>query len=153
MAPERFSNDEVTYRADIYALACVLYECMTGAPPYRADSATTLITAHLMDPVPQVSAVRSGIPKAFDGVIARGMAKKPEDRYASAGDLALAAHEALSTPDQDHADDILRRSTEATLPAGSKPAPPPPTLAGTALAPPPYQGNTPSPGPGGPASG
>ncbi|OOK80468.1 putative serine/threonine-protein kinase pknH [Mycobacterium kansasii] len=116
MAPERFSNDEVTYRADIYALACVLYECLTGSPPYRADSASTLVTAHLMDPVPQASAVRSGIPKGLDAVIARGMAKRPEDRYASAGDFARAAHDALSDPDQDHAADILRRSQEATLP-------------------------------------
>jgi serine/threonine kinase PknH len=147
MAPERFSNAEVTYRADIYALACVLYECLTGAPPYRADSATTLITAHLMDPIPQVSTVRSGIPRGFDGVIAKGMAKKPEDRYASAGDLALAAHEALSDPDQDHADNILRRSTEATLPTGSTVTPP--TLASTAMAPPSHPvptGNTPPPG-------
>ena len=115
MAPERFSNSEVTYRADIYALACVLHECLTGSPPYRADSATVLVTAHLMDPIPQPSAARPGVPKAFDAVIARGMAKKPEDRYASAGDLALAAHEALSDPDQDHATDILRRSQEATV--------------------------------------
>ncbi|WP_204081541.1 serine/threonine-protein kinase [Mycobacterium riyadhense] len=128
MAPERFSNDEVTYRADIYALACVLYECLTGSPPYRADSATTLVTAHLMDPVPQVSAARSGIPKAFDAVIARGMAKRPEERYASAGDLARAAKEALSDPDQDHAEDILRRSRESTLP-GTAFTPQPPTLA------------------------
>ncbi|BBX95603.1 hypothetical protein MLAC_08970 [Mycobacterium lacus] len=136
MAPERFSSDEVTYRADIYALACVLHECLTGAPPYRADSASMLVTAHLMDPIPQPSAVRSGIPKAFDAVIARGMAKKPEDRYASAGDLALAAHEALSDPDQDHAADILRRSQEATLqgPATNAPLP---TMPGTAMAPPP----------------
>ncbi len=110
MAPERFSNDEVTYRADIYALACVLHECLTGSPPYRADSASMLVTAHTMDPIPQPSTVRAGIPKAFDTVIARGMAKQPGDRYVSAGDLALAAHEALSNPDQDHASDILRRS-------------------------------------------
>ncbi|WP_205874156.1 serine/threonine-protein kinase PknH/PknJ [Mycobacterium camsae] len=135
MAPERFSNDEVTYRADIYSLACVLYECLTGGPPYRADSAGSLVTAHLMNPVPQVSTARAGIPKSFDSVIARGMAKKPEDRYASAGDLALAAHEALSSPDQDHAENILRRSQEATLP-GPPTAMSPPTMPAGALAPP-----------------
>jgi serine/threonine-protein kinase len=116
MAPERFSNDEVTYRADIYALACVLHEALTGSPPYRADSAGVLVTAHLMDPIPQPSTLHSGIPKAFDAVIARGMAKKPEDRYASAGDLARAAHQALNNPDQNQAIDILRRGEEATLP-------------------------------------
>ncbi|EUA12955.1 putative serine/threonine-protein kinase pknH [Mycobacterium kansasii 732] len=134
MAPERFSNDEVTYRADIYALACVLHECLTGSPPYRADSASMLVTAHLIEPIPQPSTLRAGIPKAFDAVIARGMAKKPEDRYASAGDLALAAHEALSDPDQDHAADILRRSQEATLP-GPPTAVAPPTMPATGMAP------------------
>jgi serine/threonine protein kinase len=149
MAPERFSNGEVTYRADIYALACVLHEALTGAPPYRADSASVLVTSHLLDPVPQPSTQRAGIPKALDGVIARGMAKKPEERYASAGDLALAAHEALSDPDQDSAQSILRRSTEATIP-GSPPTPQhtggpaaPPTMSATSLAPP--SGNTPPP--------
>ncbi len=135
MAPERFSNDEVTYRADIYALACVLHECLTGSPPYRADSASMLVTAHTMDPIPQPSTVRAGIPKAFDTVIARGMAKQPGDRYVSAGDLALAAHEALSNPDQDHAADILRRSQEATLPGPPDPAAPP-TMPATAATPP-----------------
>ncbi|MBW0019135.1 MAG: serine/threonine protein kinase [Mycobacterium sp.] len=135
MAPERFSNDDVTYRADIYALACVLHECLTGAPPYRADSASMLVTAHMLDPIPQPSTARAGIPKAFDSVIARGMAKKPGDRYASAGDLALAAHEALSTPDQDHADNIVRRSQEATLPG---------TIAATQV---PTRATTPPPGP------
>ncbi|WP_421844869.1 protein kinase domain-containing protein [Mycobacterium sp.] len=125
MAPERFSNTDVTYRADIYALTCVLYECLTGSPPYRADSAPTAVTAHLMEPIPQPSTARSSIPKAFDAVIARGMAKQPEDRYASAGDLALAAHDALSHPDQDHAVDILRRSQESTLPGPGVDQPPP----------------------------
>ncbi|EFG74883.1 kinase domain protein [Mycobacterium parascrofulaceum ATCC BAA-614] len=143
MAPERFSNAEVTYRADIYALACVLYECLTGTPPYRADSASVLVTAHMMDPIPQPTALRPGIPKAFDAVIARGMAKKPQDRYASAGDLALAAHDALSDPDQDHAATILRRSQEATLP-GTATLGPQPTVADTAMAPP---ATPPSPAP------
>ncbi len=143
MAPERFSNAEVTYRADIYALTCVLHEALTGAPPYRADSASVLVTAHLMDPIPQPSTLRSGIPKALDAVIARGMAKKPEDRYASCGDLALAAHEALSDPDQNDFQTILRRSQEAALPASvtnpvtnPKPPPPPTMVGGDAMAPP-----------------
>ncbi len=126
MAPERFTNSEVTYRADIYALACVLYECLTGSPPYTSGNAAALVSAHTRAPVPQPSAVRPGIPKTFDAVIARGMAKQPEDRYASAGDLALAAHEALSDPEQDHAATILRRSQEATLPGTAMAAPPPP---------------------------
>src|SRR6516165_7940962 len=123
MAPERFTDTEVTYRADIYALACVLYECLTGSPPYPSDSAGTLVSAHMLSPIPQPSTQRSGIPKAFDAVIARGMAKKPEDRYASAGDLALAARQALSDPDQDQAANILLRSQEATLPGIAKPSP------------------------------
>jgi serine/threonine protein kinase len=118
MAPERFSNDEVTYRADIYALACVLHECLTGAPPYPADSASVLITAHMMHAIPKPSEQRPGVPKALDAVIARGMAKNPTDRYASAGDLALAAHEALSSPDQDRAATLLEHSQHATSPAG-----------------------------------
>lgn len=134
MAPERFSDAEVTYRADIYALACVLFECLTGSPPYRADSAGVLVSAHLMDPIPVPSRQRADIPKAFDAVIARGMAKKPEDRYGSAGDLALAAKAALSNPDQDRAATIVRRSQEATLAApehfdarlNTAPAPPQP---------------------------
>jgi serine/threonine kinase PknH len=145
MAPERFSNAEVTYRADIYALACVLYECLTGSPPYRADSASVLVTAHMMDPIPQPSALRPGIPTAFDAVITRGMAKKPADRYASAGDLALAAHEALSDPDQDHAATILRRSQEATLPGtvmAPPPTPPPPSPAPSST---PVPASTPTP--------
>jgi serine/threonine-protein kinase len=145
MAPERFTSEEVTYRADIYALACVLHECLTGSPPYRADSAGVLVSAHMTSPIPQPSALRSGVPKAFDSVIARGMAKKPGERFASAGDLAVAAHEALSDPDQDHADNILRRSQEATLP-GTAEIPPAATIAAPpASTPPPY---TPPPAPG-----
>lgn len=143
MAPERFSDAEVTYRADIYALACVLFECLTGAPPYRADSAGMLVSAHMMDPIPAPSQRRPDIPKAFDAVIARGMAKRPEDRYASAGDLALAAKQALSHPDQDRAATILRRSQEAALPTAVNPDP----RLSTAPPPPPYQPafNTPPP--------
>lgn len=120
MAPERFSNGEVTPRADVYALACVLYECLTGSAPYRADNTGVLITSHMMEPAPLPSAAGLGVPQAFDAVVERGMAKNPDARYESAGDLAAAAHEALSDPDQDRAAGILRASqTAITQPTGA----------------------------------
>jgi serine/threonine protein kinase len=126
MAPERFTNDEVTYRADVYALTCVLHECLTGGQPYQGDSVSVVITAHLMQPVPKPSEERPGIPAAFDKVIAKGMAKKPDDRFVSAGDLAIAANDALSERDQDQAATILQRSQDATMPGTPMPARPPP---------------------------
>src|SRR3954463_5719441 len=117
MAPERFTQDEVTYRADIYALTCVLHECLTGSQPYQGDSVSVVITAHLMQPIPKPSEERPGFPAACDTVIAKGMAKKPQDRYVSAGDLAIAANDALSKgdQDQDQAATILQRGQDATL--------------------------------------
>jgi serine/threonine-protein kinase len=126
MAPERFTNDEVTYRADVYALTCVLHECLTGGQPYPGDSVSVVITAHLMQPIPKPSEERPGIPAAFDKVIAKGMAKKPDDRFVSAGDLAIAANDALSERDQDQAATILQRSQDATMPGTPIPAMPPP---------------------------
>jgi serine/threonine protein kinase, bacterial len=118
MAPERFTGHEVTYRADIYSLACVLGECLTGAPPYRSDSVERLIAAHLLEPAPRPSQLRPGrVPQALDPVIAIGMAKNPEERYRSAGDLAAAAHDALTAPEQDQAITILRQGENATFPA------------------------------------
>jgi serine/threonine-protein kinase len=114
MAPERFTNDEVTYRADIYSLACVLAECLTGLPPYRANSIEQAVGAHLTQPPPRPSEVRPGrVPPALDQVIAKAMAKKPEERYRSAGELAAAAHDALTAPEQDQSARILRQSADA----------------------------------------
>ena len=121
MAPERFTGDEVTYRADIYALACVMGECLTGVPPYRADSVERLIAAHLLEPVPQPSRLRPGmLPPALDQVIARGMAKHPEDRYSTAGDLAVAAHDALTVPEQQLAGSIPQQGDSATMLANGR---------------------------------
>jgi serine/threonine protein kinase len=121
MAPERFSNTDVSHRADIYALACVLYECLTGSLPYAAGDLPALINAHLTAPIPRPSQRPPQIPAAFDDVIAHGMAKAAKDRYASAGELARAAHHALSAPDQDNADAILAdtQAAPAKPPASS----------------------------------
>ncbi|OBI19064.1 serine/threonine-protein kinase [Mycobacterium sp. E2497] len=119
MAPERFSSDEVTPRADVYALACVLYECLTATPPYPAESTGVLVAGHMMQPIPKPSEQGSGVSPAFDAVIAGGMAKDPIERYPTAGALADAAHKALSSPERERADTILRRGETAGAPPTS----------------------------------
>ncbi len=123
MAPERFTDDEVTHSADIYSLACVLSECLTGSPPYRADTVERLVAAHLTKNAPPPSQLRPGaIPPALDRVIAKGMAKRPEERYRTAGEFAAAAHDALTGSQQLQASTILRDGEGAALGAGANAA-------------------------------
>jgi len=95
MAPERLTGRELTAAVDVYALACVLYEALTGQRPFPVQSQEALAAAHLGYPPPRPSVTNPNVPQAFDEVIARGMAKEPDDRYGSAGALARAANRAL----------------------------------------------------------
>ena len=98
MAPERFTSDREDARADIYALTCVLYECLTGSQPFPGDSVERQITSHLTLPPPRPSTMQPGISPQMDQVIATGMAKNPDQRYATTRDLAAAARAALTAP-------------------------------------------------------
>jgi serine/threonine-protein kinase len=95
MAPERFTEAEATPAVDVYALACVLYESLTGDSPFSRDSLENMVAAHLASPPPRPSVTNPRVPAAFDAVIARGMAKDPDDRYGTAGGLVRAAQRAV----------------------------------------------------------
>ncbi|QNJ94482.1 transporter substrate-binding domain-containing protein [Mycolicibacterium fluoranthenivorans] len=97
MAPERFDGGQADPRADIYALTCVLYECLTGTRPYPADSLEQQIAGHMVTPPPKPSALNPRL-EPFDEVIAKGMAKKPAKRYQTGAELAAAARRAVNTP-------------------------------------------------------
>ncbi|WP_029116277.1 bifunctional serine/threonine-protein kinase/transporter substrate-binding domain-containing protein [Mycobacterium sp. URHB0044] len=96
MAPERFKSGFSDPRSDIYALTCVLHECLTGRRPYSGDSLEQQLAGHLVTPPPRPSAINPSLPEGFDDVIAKGMAKDPGKRYQSATELADAANSVLS---------------------------------------------------------
>ena len=96
MAPERFTGGQVGPAADIYSLACLLYECLTGSAPFPTGELSQLMGAHIMSPPPRPSLTGPGVSAAFDAVVRRGMAKHPEERFSSAGDLARAASAAAA---------------------------------------------------------
>jgi serine/threonine-protein kinase len=95
MAPERFAGRAVDGRADIYSLACVLHECLTGKPPFEGEDLPSLMYAHLNGSPPQASTMVEGVSRTMDTVIARGMAKDPGDRFPTATELVDAAGDAL----------------------------------------------------------
>jgi serine/threonine-protein kinase len=89
MSPEHLRGEACDARSDVYALGCVLYTALTGEAPFRRDTVPQTMSAHLHQPPPRPTD-RASVPAAFDRVIERALAKRPEDRYPSAGDLGRA---------------------------------------------------------------
>jgi serine/threonine protein kinase len=92
-APEQIRGDACDGAADRYALGCLLYECLTGHPPFEHDNELAVIRAHVRDDPPAVSARRPDLPRSLDAIVARAMAKQPGDRFASCAALVLASRD------------------------------------------------------------
>ncbi len=101
-APEQIEGRDVDARADVYALACVLYECLVGTPPFHRSSDVAILNAHLHAPPPKLSKAAPDLPAALEPVLAKALSKSPLDRYASCGELVAEARAAVAAPRVSH---------------------------------------------------
>jgi serine/threonine protein kinase len=118
MCPEQIEGMPLDGRADVYALGCVLHECLTGATPFGSDTLVGVMHAHLTKPPPRATAVVPSLPDGIDAVVATAMAKRPDDRYPTCTAMVDAARAAL---------DARRRAAPPpfVVPATAPAAPPP----------------------------
>jgi YVTN family beta-propeller protein len=122
-APEQFEGKQLDGRADVYSLGGVLYECLTGEIPYRRDNQAALVYAHLMADPPKVTEAKPELPEAIDAVVAKAMAKNPEGRYSSSGELVADARRVLG--DRAGADVGASVTKQALPPRNGPPVPGP----------------------------
>lgn len=118
MSPEQALGErDVDARSDLYALGCVLFEMLTGSPPFTGSNAMSVLAKHLSAPAPSPSASRGDVPPALSDAITRALAKEPADRHASAAAFAHAITDARATSARDthHA----ATTTRATLGASA----------------------------------
>jgi hypothetical protein len=114
IAPEQIEGATPAGRGDQYALGCVLFECLTGRLPFAREDELSVMWAHLQDQPPVVTAVRPDLPPAIDAVIARALAKDPEQRYATCTAMVAAARAAL-LPDAVVAPAAVTRAHDSPL--------------------------------------
>ncbi|WP_217638055.1 serine/threonine-protein kinase, partial [Geodermatophilus poikilotrophus] len=119
LAPERLLGGPTDHRVDVYSLACLVYETLTGLAPFQADEVAALMYAHLSREPPRASERVPTVPAHLDEVVARGMAKDPDRRYQSAGELAAAAAAALRGPGRTPSATAVTVSVDLPRPASA----------------------------------
>jgi hypothetical protein len=97
VAPEQITGNPVDARTDVYALGCVLYECLTGTVPFQRDDDAALLWAHLVEAPPSLYERMPGLPEGLNDVVATAMAKAPDDRFDTCRELAAAVQAQLGT--------------------------------------------------------
>lgn len=95
MSPEQGRGDTLDGRSDIYSLGIILYEMVTGRVPYKAETPLAVIFKHVQDPLPPPSSINPAIPQAIEQVIYKALAKNPDDRFQTAGEMIRAIHTAI----------------------------------------------------------
>ncbi|EKX67453.1 serine/threonine-protein kinase [Streptomyces ipomoeae] len=127
VAPEQIAGKPVDGRCDVYSLACVVHETLAGGPPFRRDDDMALLWAHQYDQPPPLTEGRPDLPTAVDGVLAKALAKSPDDRYDSCLSF-VAALRAAGTTRAAMAGHAPSRAA-ATAPGPPEPPPEPPLWA------------------------
>ncbi|GGT29846.1 serine/threonine-protein kinase [Streptomyces purpureus] len=131
VAPEQISGKPVDGRCDVYSLACVVYETLAGVPPFRRDDDMALLWAHQYDPPPPLTGERPGLPAGLDDVLAKALAKSPEERYGTCLEFVSEVRAAVRDAEtgRDRGRDRRRRSVPGTPPPPPGPPPEPPRWA------------------------